>query len=72
MDAKNRAETLMHYSEKQNSRWASSCPDGVDFLIRGEPAGLLFRKREPTVYGDLEYAARSRHQLDLGTVFSFQ
>jgi hypothetical protein len=39
-----------------------------DFLIGGEPSGLLLREQKPTVDGDLEHAAHPGYQLDIGTV----
>jgi hypothetical protein len=44
----------------------------LDLLVGRKPPGLLLGEGEPAVDRDLEHAAYSRHQLDLGTVPLFQ
>ena len=40
----------------------------IDFLVGGKPPGLLFREKQPTIDGDLEYPSHPRHQFDFGAV----
>ena len=41
----------------------------VDLLVRRKPTGLLLRKGEPAIDGNLEHTTYSGHQLDIGAVF---
>src|SRR5204863_4213312 len=44
----------------------------VDLLVGRKPAGLLLRKGEPAIDGNLKHPADPGHQLDIGAVFLFQ
>ena len=58
-------ETL---SQPPSGRSGRALAQRIDFLVGGKPPGLLFRKKQPTVDGDLEYPSHPRHQLDFGAV----
>ena len=44
----------------------------VDLLVGRKPAGLLLRKGEPAIDGNLKHPADPGHQLDIGAVFLLQ
>jgi hypothetical protein len=44
----------------------------VDLLVGRKPAGLLLRKGEPAIDGNLKHPTDPGHQLDIGAVFLFQ
>jgi hypothetical protein len=68
VEKRRRAARATRPPQPQNDAGLSPA-DRIYFLVCRKPAGLLLRKSQPAIDGNLEHAADPGHQLDIGTVF---